>query len=152
MAALSWLALMVGNSRLHWAWFVGSTLQQTWDMPHLSSDRIADLVQRQLNFAACLDWLTAELPLPSFLATVPANLPLWFASVIPAQTVLWRQYQQAEELMKKAGYTQLMMIKDETRGFHKLVVGPLTSQEEAEKLLAELTEKKIPGLVVSIKK
>lgn len=92
---------MVGNSRLHWAWFVGTSLQQTWDMPHLSSESIVELTQHQLDFAACLDLLTAKLPLPSFLATVPPNLPLWFASVIPAQTLLWQQYQQAQEITLK---------------------------------------------------
>ena len=29
----SWLALMVGNSRWHWGQFLGTTLQQQWDVP-----------------------------------------------------------------------------------------------------------------------
>jgi hypothetical protein len=31
----NWLALMIGNSRLHWAWFVGVTLKEAWDTDHL---------------------------------------------------------------------------------------------------------------------
>lgn len=29
------LALIVGNSRLHWGWFQGKNLKHTWDTPHL---------------------------------------------------------------------------------------------------------------------
>lgn len=91
--AASWLALMIGNSRLHWAWFVGTMLQRTWDTPHLSSGLIADLIEHRLYFAACLDRLTAELPvLPDFLSSIPAELPLWIASVVPAQTSIWQVY------------------------------------------------------------
>lgn len=97
MADASWLALMIGNSRLHWTWFVGTQLQQAWDTPHLSSDLIAYLTQKNLNFAACLERLAAELPaLPSCLSIVPAGLPLWLASVVPAQIPLWQAYPQIQ--------------------------------------------------------
>jgi type III pantothenate kinase len=93
MADSSWLALMIGNSRLHWAWFRGATLQQAWDTPHLSPELIACLTQRDLEFAACFERLTAELPaVPEFLSLIPASLPLRLASVIPAQIPLWQAY------------------------------------------------------------
>ena len=86
--AASGLSLMVGNSRLHWAWFEGNAIQ-TYDMPHLSASRITCLVQ-QLDFAACgLAW-------PRI--TPPPHLPLWLASVVPAQTTLWQAYPQTQLL------------------------------------------------------
>ncbi len=36
MVDSAWLALMIGNSRLHWAYFVGDRLQSTWDSEHLT--------------------------------------------------------------------------------------------------------------------
>ncbi len=40
-----WLALGVGNSRLHWALFERQQLCYTWDTPHLSEGAIAHLTQ-----------------------------------------------------------------------------------------------------------
>lgn len=37
MVDSAWLALMIGNSRLHWAYFVGDRLDSTWDSEHLPS-------------------------------------------------------------------------------------------------------------------
>jgi type III pantothenate kinase len=97
MANFPWLALMIGNSRLHWAWFMGVTLQQAWDTPHLSPELIACLTQHDLNFAACAERLTAELPtVPDVLPLIPNSLPLWLASVIPAQIPLWQKYSQTQ--------------------------------------------------------
>jgi type III pantothenate kinase len=31
-----WLALEIGNSRLHWALFAGEKLSKTWDSDYLS--------------------------------------------------------------------------------------------------------------------
>ncbi|MGB3557453.1 MAG: pantothenate kinase [Geitlerinemataceae cyanobacterium] len=59
-----WLALAIGNSRLHWAKFDNDRLQTTWDEPH-----------RQQN--------VPQLPEP---------LPLWIASVVPHQLQLWETF------------------------------------------------------------
>lgn len=77
-AQSSWLALMIGNSRLHWALFEDDRLQQTWDMPHPTE--APTLNAHQL-------W---ELPL-ALLHTKP-GLELWIASVVPSQTELWKVY------------------------------------------------------------
>jgi type III pantothenate kinase len=69
-----WLALMIGNSRLHWAWFQGEQLQQTWDVAHLEFE---------------LGDRDAVLSHPLF----PQHwreLPLSIASVVASQTQLWR--------------------------------------------------------------
>jgi type III pantothenate kinase len=89
----SWLALMIGNSRLHWAWFVGVTLQEAWDTHHLPAAVVEPLIAR---WASGL--IPAEiLPLPLVsLYSLDTNtfnrLPLYLASVVPAQTTLWQTY------------------------------------------------------------
>jgi type III pantothenate kinase len=92
---------MIGNSRLHWAWFEGETLRIVWDLPHLPPEIVTCLIQQQLHFRGYMHLLAemaVELPpkLPALLSQVPANLPLWIASVIPAQTQLWQTYPLAQ--------------------------------------------------------
>lgn len=88
-----WLALMVGNSRLHWAWFIGEQLQTAWDTPHLPAT-----VVQQLANCRNLDDLPAEiLPLnqtnpKSKIQNPKSILPLYLASVVPSQTALWQTY------------------------------------------------------------
>ena len=55
-----WTALVIGNSRLHWAEFSGDRLQKTWDAPHANQD------QPQLQHE------------------------LWIASVVPSQNQFWQ--------------------------------------------------------------
>lgn len=63
----SWLALMIGNSRLHWAKFVGESLEDAWDTEHLSAEG-------------------GRGELPDY------RLPLYLASVVPTQTAFWQTY------------------------------------------------------------
>jgi type III pantothenate kinase len=78
-----WLALAIGNSRLHWAWFQGKTLQLAWDSQHLTQP-----IRRQK--------IPSEV-LP--VSSVPVNLsqlPLYIASVVPEQTLLWQDASQVQ--------------------------------------------------------
>jgi type III pantothenate kinase len=74
-----WLALAIGNSRLHWAWFKRHTLIETWSTPHLSnaikSDRLPPLF---LSSNLIKQGLT--------------NIPIYLASVVSGQTELWQNY------------------------------------------------------------
>ncbi|WP_107670238.1 pantothenate kinase [Cyanothece sp. BG0011] len=72
-----WLGLMIGNSRLHWAYFQGENLRQTWDTRHLEK------VVNPLRLFD--DYLLGDLSL---------TLPLIVASVVPSQTKLWQTYQK----------------------------------------------------------
>ncbi len=63
----NWLGLMIGNSRLHWAQFVGKTLEKAWDTDHLST-------------------------IPNSLFPIPISQSIYLASVVPEQTVLWQAY------------------------------------------------------------
>ncbi len=88
-----WLALMVGNSRLHWAWFVGGKLKQTWDTPHLSEEAIAQWTHTKFDWGLlsahwpCVDWPCLDWPASDF-------PPLWLASVVPQQISVWQAYPQ----------------------------------------------------------
>jgi len=67
-----WLALAIGNSRLHWAWFIQDLLLENWDTPHLSIAVEAKYLPQQ--FLA--DSLIGEglISLPIYLAVKLANL------------------------------------------------------------------------------
>lgn len=89
----SWLALTIGNSRLHWAWFVNGTLEQAWDTSHLSAS------VEQLSQRLAIGILPDEI-LPPHVAAVALDtskpLPLYIASVVPEQTTLWQGYPTAK--------------------------------------------------------
>lgn len=91
-ASSSWLALMIGNSRLHWALFRGDTLTAAWNTSHLSSDQVEQLTAQR--FAPSAWQGLTELP-PAITqaiqsATSAEAIPLWLASVVPSQTQLWQ--------------------------------------------------------------
>ncbi|MEH2236774.1 pantothenate kinase [Nostoc sp.] len=100
-----WLALEIGNSRLHWALFVGETLSSAWDIDHIPESVIQQLAKCQtLNDLLEKIFpphqrtdeqegygdnsLPASLRLP-LLASFP---PLLIASVVPSQTAIWQTY------------------------------------------------------------
>jgi type III pantothenate kinase len=72
---MKWLALAIGNSRLHWAYYDGQELQQTWHSDY---------------FIPTADWRkTAQ---PDWL--IPTNIPLILVSVVPTQTAQWQPFAQ----------------------------------------------------------
>ncbi len=86
-----WLALMIGSSHLHWAWFQGKELLAAWDTSHLKPEIAQELIAG--GFANDL-WpqLLPVPPQPPF----PRGVSLWIASVVPEQTQLWQKYAQAK--------------------------------------------------------
>ncbi|MTJ07117.1 pantothenate kinase [Anabaena sp. UHCC 0204] len=85
----SYIALIVGNSRLHWAFFIDKTLYSRGDTSHLSASIVKQLAQDPT-----LDtWLTA-ISLPANYPIISPNspIPLILASVVPSQTALWQIY------------------------------------------------------------
>ncbi len=74
---LDWLGLEIGNSRLHWSWFKGERLVKTWDSKHIS--KISEELMREI--------------LPhDLIEQFVLKLPLYLASVVPAQTAIWQNY------------------------------------------------------------
>ncbi|MBF2022454.1 MAG: pantothenate kinase [Hydrococcus sp. C42_A2020_068] len=73
-----WLGLMIGNSRLHWAWFQGEKLSQSWNSEHLADNVVNEEFLKKT--------------LLSFGRDRSCALPIHIASVVPSQTTLWRAY------------------------------------------------------------
>ncbi|MGK7888356.1 MAG: pantothenate kinase [Leptolyngbyaceae cyanobacterium] len=85
----TWLGLIIGNSRLHWAQFEGNQLQHTWDTSHFSEDAIASSPTLS----------TPPIPWPPTLARASyRSLPLVIASVVPTQTRPWLNHPRSVEL------------------------------------------------------
>ncbi len=63
-----WIALVIGNSRLHWAKFSGDRLQKIWHTPHVKAH------------------------------PTPLQCELWIASVVPSQNQFWQACSQAHVL------------------------------------------------------
>ncbi|MGY6528922.1 MAG: pantothenate kinase [Cyanobacterium sp.] len=77
MSQENWLGLMIGNSRLHWAYFVENELQQTWNTIKGDSLReLEDIIPPEIN-----GYLKKE-------------IPLYVASVVPSATRLYLQLPQ----------------------------------------------------------
>lgn len=86
----SWLALEIGNSRLHWALFQGEELCSTWDTPHLAASVVQQLAQCQTFADLSKDLLSH----PSFeqIGCLRYPCPIYLASVVPSQTALWQAH------------------------------------------------------------
>jgi type III pantothenate kinase len=71
-----WLSLVIGNSRLHWAWWQQSQLQATWHSPHGGpAEGLGDPPPTLAAYLADRSW---------------QDLPLYWASVVPDLTALWQ--------------------------------------------------------------
>jgi type III pantothenate kinase len=75
----NWLALVIGNSRLHWAWFKHDLLIETWDTQHLS-------------FAVESDHLPQKFLSHNLIQQHLTQIPVCLASVASPQTKLWQNY------------------------------------------------------------
>ncbi|WP_299486024.1 pantothenate kinase [Acaryochloris sp. IP29b_bin.137] len=87
-ATLSWVALSIGNSRLHWFSFQGPHLNKTWDTAHVSTATLP------------VNWQEWQQLSPAF-EDCPAGTDrpeLWIISVVPSQTQFWQTYPQAKVL------------------------------------------------------
>lgn len=92
-----WLALIIGNTRLHWAVFTHDDLQGTWHSRHLQPAEVARLIDQQFTASAWADLTTDSVP--SHLtdwrnSRLPATdeIALYVASVVPSQFALWQPY------------------------------------------------------------
>ncbi|MBE9032667.1 pantothenate kinase [filamentous cyanobacterium LEGE 11480] len=87
-----WLALAIGNSRLHWSWFRGDHLQVAWDTRHLDAAESQWLTLTQFDFQR-YQLAPASIPLPRW---TQQTIPLRIASVVPRRTAFWQQYGAAQ--------------------------------------------------------
>ncbi len=84
----SWLALVIGNSRSHWAWFQDHTLITAWNHVHLST--------RVNKHQLPTEILHAQLS-----AIDTRNIPIYMASVVAEQTQFWQNYQNLHQITLK---------------------------------------------------
>ena len=90
----AWLALVVGNTRLHWGYFEKEQLQSVWHTAHLSSNQAKEIVAAGF----CAPGWEATNSLVGLSAQSVSHLPqsivspsqLWIASVVPKQTAIWQ--------------------------------------------------------------
>jgi type III pantothenate kinase len=82
---------MIGNSRLHWAWFQGDDFVMQWHTPHLTDAQVQQLIRQ--NFAVSAWNAVSASAIPQFSNSPSSNpLPLWMATVVPEQGSLWQSY------------------------------------------------------------
>ena len=71
------IGLSIGNSRYHWAWFLNTKIQSSWDTEYLLPDRYLEF-------------------LPIDLQAIITKIPIYLISVVPNQTVIWQQLSQVK--------------------------------------------------------
>ena len=76
------IGLSIGNSRYHWAWFLDTKLQSSWDTEYLTIDRFSSLFPIDLQSIIETDLIDIDC------------IPLYLASVVPNQTAIWQQLRQ----------------------------------------------------------
>lgn len=83
------LALIIGNSRVHWALFIDKTLYLTGNTFHPS----ASIIQQLAQLPTLDNWLRV-ISLPGDILPISPDypVPVIFASVVPQQTALWQIY------------------------------------------------------------
>lgn len=81
----NWLGLMIGNSRLHWGYFAGQKLLKTWSNEYFF-----------IRDQTIKNKLPKEIIGDNINNLNQANLPLYLASVVPEQTVIWQQYRHTK--------------------------------------------------------
>jgi type III pantothenate kinase len=94
-----WLALSIGNSRYHWAWFLDSKLQSSWDTDYFPNEILSQIVSANLTDFGWLELLPIDLQqqIVSHQLNI-ANLPIYLASVVPSQTAIWQQLERVQQL------------------------------------------------------
>lgn len=86
----NWLALTIGNSRLHWAWFSDEILKCCWDTPYQREETAKALMQVwNTGYIWSDESGVSDVPLER---ASDKPLPLWIASVVPEQLEIWRTY------------------------------------------------------------
>jgi type III pantothenate kinase len=102
-----WLALAIGNSRLHWALEMPNHPRYLWHTPHLSEEAIAHLIHSQWNLADLAEKWDCQFcgiepePLSALINSWDHhNFPLWIASVVRGQAQRW---QTSDRLIRQVG-------------------------------------------------
>jgi type III pantothenate kinase len=94
-----WIALAIGNSRYHWAWFIHTQIQSSWDTAHLDLESLAslrsviDVVSGKLNLLP----ISLQLELDRQDIDI-SQVPIYLISVVPHQTNIWEKFPQVKQI------------------------------------------------------
>ena len=83
-----WIGLAIGNSRYHWAWFLNTQLQSSWDTVYLDPLVISKSKLLPLDLQQEIDRQQIDL----------AAVPIYLISVVPSQAVIWQQLPQVKQI------------------------------------------------------
>lgn len=101
----AWLALVIGNTRLHWGFFQQQRLVGVWHTPHLSAGRVSAL--KEAGFGAAAWQAIADLT-PTEKADLPQSpLPpgsLWMTAAVPDQAALWMKSPAPAQPVQRANF------------------------------------------------
>ena len=78
------IGLSIGNSRYHWAWFLNTKIQSSWDTEYLLPDRYLEFLPIDIQELITKDRIEV------------IKIPIYLISVVPNQTVIWQQLSQVK--------------------------------------------------------
>jgi type III pantothenate kinase len=80
------IGLSIGNSRYHWAWYLKTKLQSSWDTEYLTIDRF--FKSCPIDLQALINQNLIEID----------RIPIYLISVVPSQTAIWQQLPQVKQI------------------------------------------------------
>ncbi len=83
-----WIALAIGNSRYHWAWFLNTQLRSSWDTTYLDPLVISKSELLPIDLQGEIDRQQIDI----------SKVPIYLISVVPSQTLIWQQLPQIKEI------------------------------------------------------
>jgi type III pantothenate kinase len=86
------IGLSIGNSRYHWAWFLNTKLQSSWDTAYLTPVGAASPLENRFSESLPID-------LRSIINADRLDLiPIYLVSVVPSQTLIWQHLPQVKSI------------------------------------------------------
>lgn len=83
----AWIALNIGNSRLHWAAFKQNQIQAKYDTPHFPGKSIVSMSRNDSTSSSdSISLIYQSIP------GLKIDSELWIASVVPEQLDYWRDF------------------------------------------------------------
>jgi type III pantothenate kinase len=83
------IGLSIGNSRYHWAWFLNTKFQSSWDTEYITLVGAASPLEHRLLEILPID-------LQQLITPEIDRLPIYLVSVVPSQTATWQQLPQVK--------------------------------------------------------
>jgi type III pantothenate kinase len=84
-----WIALAIGNSRYHWAWFLNTQLQSSWDTSYVGLDLFGSQSKLlPLDLRTEIDRQQIDI----------SKVSIYLISVVPSQTAIWQQLPQVRQI------------------------------------------------------